>query len=419
MLKTFNRRKNFLFCMPAHKGKADKFDITELKGTDNLHDPDFSIKKSQEIAAKIFEAKKCFYVTTGSTTSIFIMLNAVKAFGKKIIIFKNSHKSVYNALKVFNIEPVIIERAEDIDKIDVNKTLGALITYPNYYGNCIDIEKFAKKLKEHNKLLLSDSSHGGHFNENLQLINPNKYCDLCCFSGFKTLNGLTQGSYLLLNNLSLENNVRESFNLIHTTSPSYVILESLESAVLFLEEQKDNTQLINNINKLKNIDGLNFEKNDDIFKIVLNIENLGISGYTAEKFLNSLRVYPEFADFNKVVFIASYYDTAKDFKKLEYSLNMLKSGIFPKEVIIKPEFYFERKLDYLKAVNANFKLTDIKECEGKIAALNLGLYPPAVPIITAGEIITKEFCQYLHATKERFFNILDGKIKTVDTEEKL
>lgn len=413
MLKKFKRKRKYLFCMPAHKGTENRKDITELSFSDNLHNPTGVIKKSQDLTAKVFGAKKCFYVTAGSTASVFIMLLAVKNFGSKIIINRCSHKSVYNALAVFNVEPVIVDDFDNIEKLLTNDVIGALITYPDYFGNCVDIKKISDVLKSHNKLLLSDSSHGGHFNEKFGLINPNLYCDICCISSFKTLSGLTQGSFLLLNNLSLENNIKNSFNLIHTTSPSYLILESLESAALDLKRQTNLDRIKKHINYLKEKTGLNFEDNTDPLKLIINVENLKISGHTLEKFLNGLNVYPEFSTFTKVVFIISYWEKRKNFKKLSDALIKLKTQKFPTEEIIKIDFKFEKRLSYIEAVNGSSGFIDAKNSAGKISAGNLGIYPPAVPLITAGEVITKEFADFMLQNIDRFFGVISGKIKVV------
>lgn len=414
MLKAFSRKKKYLFCMPAHKGKEGENDITELGFSDNLHSPAGVIKESQNIAAKIFGAKKCFYITTGSTTSIFIMLCAAKKFGSKIIIAKSSHKSVYNALGIFNIEPVIVDDFNNIENFLANGVIGALITYPDYFGRCIDIKKVYQTLKKHNKLLLSDSSHGGHFNENINLINPNKYSDICCFSAFKTLSGLTQGSYLLLNNLELEDEIKNAFNAIHTTSPSYIILESLERATLDLEKNKTKLKSIQEINRIKSMDGLVFEKNDDILKLILNVENLNITGFLAEKFLNNINIYPEFSTFTQVVFIFSYCEKIKNLKKLTAGLNKLKQHNFNKEQFLyKPDFNFIDGLSYLKAINSQTEFVDIENCAKRISACNLGMYPPAVPVLIAGQIITQEFADYMLRNIDKFFNVSNGKVKVV------
>ena len=413
MLKAFKRKRKYLFCMPAHKGQNSK-DITELDFSDNLHNPRGVIKESQDIAAKIFGAKKCFYVTSGSTASVFIMLSAVKSFGSKIIITRNSHKSVYNALTVFNIEPVIADDLNNIEKLLTKEVIGALITYPDYSGNCIDIKRIYDVLKKRNKLLLSDSSHGGHFSEKFGLPNPNLYCDALCFSAFKTLNGLTQGSYLLLNNLELENNIKTSFNLLHTTSPSYLILESLESAALDLEKQKNLLKIQKHINLLKYKSDLIFENNNDILKLILNVRSLNITGFTAEKFLNGLNIYPEFSLAEQVVFIISYCEKRKNLRALLKALIKLKCQDFKPEPILKvPDFKFEKKLSFLEAINKENELVDVKDAIGKISACNLGLYPPAVPILIAGEVIEEEFADFMRQNINRFFNAYDNKVKVV------
>jgi len=412
MLVKFAKQKKSLFCVPAHKGSLNNFDITELSFSDNLLNAEDVIKKSQNLAAKIFGAKECFYCTTGTTTSIFIMLNAVKNFGKKIIISKNSHKSVYNALELLNIEPVILDDFKNIESCLKDGILGVFITYPDYFGNCADIKKISETLKKHNKLLLSDSAHGGHFCKEFNLINSSGYCDIVCFSGFKTLNGLTQGSYILLNDLSLNQNIIDGFNIFHTTSPSYVIMESLESAALNFQKNKNNLKVYNYIDKVLKTGGLNFDKPNDKFRIVLDVSNLNISGFSAEKFLNGLNIYPEFSTLNKVVFIVSYNQKVEDIDKLIQALEKLKNQKFDDKINI-PNFEFETKLDYLTAVKSKSEFIKIPDAVNRTAAQNLGFYPPAVPVILAGQVLTKSFVEFLEKYKEHFYNVHNGLIKVM------
>ena len=412
MLKKFAKQKKSLFCVPSHKGKLNNFDITELSFSDNLLNAKSVIKESQDLTAKIFEAKECFYSTCGTTASIFIMLHAVKNFGKKIIISKNSHKSVYNAIELFNIEPVILEDLENIESFLDADVLGALITYPDYFGKSANIIKISKTIKKHNKLFLADSAHGGHFCREFNLINPNNYCDIVCISGFKTLNGLTQGSYVLLNNLSLKKNILDGFNMFHTTSPSYVILESLEKAAVNFQKNKNNLKVFNYIDKILSIGGLSFEKTDDKFRVILSVSNLNATGFTAEKFLNSFNIYPEFSTLDKVVFIISYNQKVKDIEKLIKALKKLKTQEFDDKISFQ-NFIFETKLNYQKAVKSEFKFVRIEDAEGGIAAQNLGFYPPATPIILAGQVLTLEFCEFLKTHQKNFYNVQNGSIKIV------
>ena len=246
-LKRFSKFKQITFSMPGHKRdkrfspifKTRQFDVTELTALE--------IEKACAMAeadvSAIYGARLTRFLSGGSTLGVLSMLNSVRHLGNKIIINRSAHKSVYNACKILNIEPITISGVvrsgvlyaptfSAVQKaIDENENvIGVLLTYPDYYGKTFDLKKISAFLKEKDKKFLIDGAHGAHL-KFFGGVNPLDYADLCVFGAHKTLPTLTGGAFVLAKGVDLAEKLNESVNLFASTSPSYPILSSIEYGV--------------------------------------------------------------------------------------------------------------------------------------------------------------------------------------------
>lgn len=434
MLKIFSAIKKYVsarpirFHMPGHKGGKfikvqPKYDVTELSTIDNGE-----VVKSAEIdVAKILGAKWCKFLTDGASSGIFALLYAVKDLGKKILISRWSHKSVYNALKLFNIEPIILGGL-DKDGLPVHITpkdvelnlsedvIGAFITYPDYYGRTCDIKGITKVLKDNHKLLLVDNAHGNHYNFS-DLTYVGEYADAWVDGVHKTNYTFNQGAVVCVNNSSLIDLVFDGTDVFSTTSPSYIILSSIEYGIKY-SEVKGRKKFLALNDRVKNIKakitnlGLKVVESDDFIKLTVDFGGVGYDVKEAEKILEQNKIYAELIDERRVLFMFSANTKNRELTKLVRTIKKITNTLNKGQTVVGKSIGGGiKKVDYLYAISAKWQLVDLNDAVGKISAQNFGIFPPCFPIVVAGEEITKECVEFLK--DKELFGLTQGKVKVL------
>lgn len=438
------------FHTPGHKGKNTLIewaklvpfgDTTELPGLDNLHAPEGIIKESQELAAETFGAKKTIYSVGGTTTGIYIALATLTQPGDKILIQREAHKSVYNGAILNKLRTEYIYTNYNrkyhlytgVDPAEIDKKLKeepdikvVVITYPNYYGICSDIEKIAAIVHKHDKLLLVDEAHGSHFvfSDKLPISSLKAGADLVVQSTHKTLPSFTQTSMLHVGSDRVDiEKLEEMSSLYQTTSPSYLFMASLELARAYMEK-KGKEKLNRNIDyiyklteALKAIDKVivfTGDKEDrtiyhkDITKVLLGIE--GVTGTQLSQILmEHFGIYMEMADFNYALALTSVMNEAEDFERLLRAVKEIASQVSTKgkekqeaPYIPKPKI----KLPIYEAYYSPKEIIYLKDSIGRIAATFITPYPPGVPLICPGELITEELVAYIQTALDKSIEIV-------------
>lgn len=416
------------FHMPGHKaGKlaerffknAARLDITELSFSDNLLNPKAVILQAEELCAKLYGARRVKYGTCGSTVNILSLINSLRHRGNKLIIQKNSHSSVYSALILSGIEPVILDGPQNEDGLpkfppieDFEQTLsqnpdciGALVTSPDYLGFLADLKEIKAVLKD--KLLLVDAAHGGH----LPFLNKNAYAsaDAYVVSPHKTLLGLTPASFAAFNDDSLFEPFLESFRMFHSSSPSYPILSSLELSREVMEKNGERLMdelfaIIAGLKRRLDEIGYSCIENDDFSKLLIKPPKG--SGYSLYKKLEGKGVFLELADPNYALALFSLADGKRQadslYKALKEVLPLLEDGIEESSI---PHLKTQRAMSYLEAENSEKERVPLDKAAGRVSAANAGLYPPACPLVTCGEVLTTEICGALSRNRERAFGV--------------
>jgi lysine decarboxylase len=264
-IKQYRSEVDTNFHMPGHKGKAEIlgeleknlnfFDITETLGTDNLHYPTGFLKDAMNYISKVYGSKKSYMVVNGTSCGIISAIMACTNPGDKILVQRDCHKSVYNAcilgdLKLFYLYPDFNKKyglnfSISLDKLDQMLTDNpdikmVVLTYPTFYGICFDVKKAADIVHKHCKILLIDEAHGSHLQFCKELLPPpaeNSGADIVTQSTHKTLPCLTQGSLLHICSDRVNiNNLETMLRMLQTTSPSYILMASIENAVHWMEE---------------------------------------------------------------------------------------------------------------------------------------------------------------------------------------
>ena len=440
--KYFN--ENYLpMHMPGHKRNIKllgeklpyKIDITEIDGFDDLHHPEGIIKEIEEKAKKIYKSKKSFILVNGSTCGILAGIRSVVNYGDKVLVARNSHKSVYNAIELNCLNPIYVlpkidkyginenVEANDIEKIlEKNKDIKlVIITSPTYEGVLSDIKAIVNIAHKYKVPVLVDEAHGAHlkFMENSNFEALNCGADIVIQSLHKTLPALTGTAILhIKGDLVKEEDVRRELSIFETSSPSYILISSIDECLdlierngkkLFLDYQENlkyfyneakalkklkvlGNELLNNNNK-KNIEEI--EKSlYDFGKIVVITKNTNITGKELSDILRKdYKIEVEMASTYYIIAMTSICDNKESFERL---LNALKEiDLKLKKVVednsVSYEIQFPKKeMTINEALNSKkFMLENYKNLEGKISKEYIFAYPPGIPIITPGEVFDK------------------------------
>lgn len=423
-----------LFHMPGHKACGDfksKFkdaslDVTELSYTDNLLSPAGVIAKAQKDIAKIAGAVKSYITTDGSSSGVYSLVYSASKRGNKLIVFRNSHQSVWNACKLFGIEPLIVQGAEregvlqppdseTIERLVSNdpNIAGVLATSPDYYGNIAPLSVYREVLKKYNRLLLVDEAHGAH------LMFGDKgyaglYADMWVDGAHKTLSTLTQGAVVSLNNEDLIPVAEEALSLFRTTSPSFPIMASVEYGIKSIANK---ISILNEaksaVAEFKKQSSLSFYQSGDWTKLLVDFKPLGISPDLALARLEKRGIYAEFSDGRYILFYLSAAVGLKDLTNLEKQINSVISnkklqGTFKDKPVI-PES--ERSYSFQYALKRQCEWIDLDKAVGRMCAKNAGLAPPCIPVVVTGEMITNATVAAL--SHKSTFGLQNGKICVV------
>ncbi len=412
-VKKYKKSRFSRFHMPGHKGKkilgAEPNDITEIFGADVLYSPDGIIAQSEDNATKIFGTGHTYYSTEGATLGIKAMLVLAKLKGgsNKILAGRNAHKSFMHACALLDLDPIWLYPQTDSHFISCvitpetllkalsdlqEKPIAVYITSPDYLGNIADIKGLAKICNNERIPLLVDNAHGSYSAFTTPCFHPIKLgASMCVDSAHKTLPVLTGGAYLHISKEHTEFcvNARNYLSLFASTSPSYLILESLDMANKYLSNHLlkfDKT--VNKVNKLKLEllqNGISVRSGEPL-KLVINAKVLGYNGLELADYLRKNKIEVEMAESNYLVFMFSPNNTNKDFKRLKKALlNIEKKPSLPTENLkITPP---ERVLSIRQALLGKRQTVSVENCLGKVVAQTCVSCPPAVPIIISGEKI--------------------------------
>lgn len=435
-------KKPLAFHMPGHKGGQKvpkkilenllKYDLTEIEGFDNLHFPKEVIKKAQDMMAMAVSSKKSFFLVNGSTGGILASIYSVIRENDKIIVARDCHRSVINALalcggiaifvKTSKIEGFGINTGvdiEDLEKcVDENKDAKAIfVTSPTFYGVCSNIDRISEISKKNNMILIVDEAHGAHFpfSNKLPKSAVEVGADMVVQSAHKTLICPNQAAYLNINGHNVdEKRLVQALSMFQTTSPSYVLLlfldyaraflqaegrEYLENAIKYCDEFRDS---FNGYDRFKVLSKDNLHKQTlDPTRIVLNTFKANITGYDMDKFLRKdYNIYAEMSDLQNVVFIVSLVDDKENLNILERAIKAIcvsdKKPFDCLEFDTRiPDFGIKIK----DALNADDEYVFLTQSVGRICKYILTPYPPGIASICPGEIIDAKAVDFLKQVK--------------------
>mgnify|MGYP001902803488 FL=1 len=415
-LKSYQEKSPVRMHMPGHKGAGilgfEGMDLTEIHGADELFAAEGIIKESEQNASSLFGCPT-YYSTQGSTlciqTMCTILCQDAKSKGKKpkILAGRNAHRSFIHvaALLDFDIEWLYGNSdylsckvsAKDLEKeIIENHPTAVYLTNPDYLGNLLDIKSLASVCKKHNVLLAIDNAHGAYLRFLESSLHPiDLGADLCCDSAHKTLPVLTGGAYLHLSdslNKEWKSQVKHFMEYFSSTSPSYLIMASLDAANEVLDDtfRKSLFECIRYVDSLKNTlvqHGYTILSGEPM-KITISTKDYGYTGNEIADLLMDCDIYPEFYDSDYIVLMPSPYNTKEDFIRLEICLCEIERK---KAILISfPKLECAQKvMNVRQALFAPSMKVDISKSLGQICSSVIVSCPPAILPVIPGEIISE------------------------------
>lgn len=451
-LQEYKKSRIVSFDVPGHKqGKGHKalvdyfgeacvsIDCNSMKALDNLMHPVSVIKEAEELAAQAFSAAHAFFMVGGTSSAVQAMVMSCCNEGDKIIMPRNVHRSAINALILCGAVPVYVDpdtnadlgiplamKPEDVERaIAENPDAKAvLVNNPTYYGICTDLKKIAAVAHAHGLLVLADEAHGTHFyfGENLPLPAMVAGADMAAVSVHKTGGSLTQSSLLLLGENIDHNKVRAVINLTQTTSASYLLMSSLDIARhnLALHGADIFKKVVNLANyarrEINSLGGYYAFSEEicngtscfafDTTKLSIHTRKIGLAGIEVYDLLrDEYDIQTEFGDIANMLAILSVGDRAMEIERLIAALAEIKRR-FSREAVgmlsneyIKPQLCMSpRQAFYSDKPKLSRPLA---ECENYICAESVMCYPPGIPILAPGELISKEALEYISYAKDR------------------
>lgn len=404
--------------MPGHKGvgNIEKFDITEIKGADYLHASSGIIKESEDNAARLFGSEITLYSTEGSSTVIKAMcyLSILITGKKRILAMRNAHKSFLDASALLDFDVDWIANksfdnlcSSDIDYSDLEEKLKnndyacIYITSPDYLGNMLDLNKIAQIAKKYNIITIADNAHGAYLRFLNSKLHPLECgISMCADSAHKTLPCFTGGAYLHLNKNLDENiydNAKKAISIFSSTSPSYLILESLDLCNRFLENVEEKLKTtVNKVEILKiKLKKLNYTVVlSDPLKLTIKASDYGYTGFEMADILRKNRIEVEYSDPDYIVLMITEYNGERIFDVLENEFSRIKK----KEALIGPTFNYtfpNRAMSIREACMHLSKEIFVDDANGKVMGYGNIICPPAISIVTPGEVIDENTIQIL------------------------
>lgn len=427
--------------MPGHKRNAEdivlkdisKIDITEIDDFDNLHDANGIIATAQERANKLYGADETFFLVNGSTSGVLSAISAVAGENDTILVGRNCHKSLYHAayLRKLNLKYIYPEYLREYDlygKIDpdtlenmLNPSIKAVfITSPTYDGISSDIAKIADIAHKNGIPLIVDAAHGAHFGFSKELPENaiKQGADLVIHSVHKTLPSMTQTALLHVQGKLIDRDrLRRFLRIYQTSSPSYVFMASIDSCMDYLDGT--NKGFFDNLIKFKeeiiqataNTRHIKVFGNDiinDAAKVVISVKNTTMTGQQLYDILREdYDLQLEMAGASYGLAIISGLDTQEGIRRLIRAIIEIDEQLSEKTDSSYDEMLYRNEviMPIYKAWDSDYDILRLDQATGACSADFINLYPPGIPLVVPGEIITQKLIDDLKRFIKQGMNV--------------
>ena len=440
-VRRYAQRNPARFHTPGHKGSAASplaglmggalaFDVTELPQTDSLYEADGPIREAEKLAAQYAGAGATLMSASGATLCIQGMLAVAAASGRRrVILARNSHRSAINAAALLGLDPVWVWPrgfegsglpgcicAEDVAAAlrQTPDAAAVFVTSPDYYGVMSDIAAIARECRAYGVMLLVDNAHGTH----LQCLDGGVYhplrlgADMTCDSAHKTLPVLTGGAWLQLADGRRAEAARAAMALFGSTSPSYLILLSLDIARAWMEREGAAAfgALRERVAAVREwCASLGFFSPAgavfDPVRLTLDTASVGRTGSQAAEMMRRAGVEPEWSDGAHVVLLPAPFQPPEDWDRLEAVLSRIPAGA-PLPIQGCPAGRPERILSPREALSAPGETVEAARAAGRTAAQSCCPCPPGVPVVMPGERITGNLAKVLKSSGIRYIKVV-------------
>ena len=449
-LERFRKQRVVPFDVPGHKRgrgnpelvellgeKCVGMDVNSMKPLDNLCHPVSVILEAEALAAEAFGAENAFFMVGGTTSSVQSMvLSACKA-GDKIILPRNVHRSVINALVLCGAEPVYANPKVDnrlgislgMELCDVERAIlenptavAVLVNNPTYYGICSNIREIVRLAHEHGMLALADEAHGTHFyfGKNLPVSAIAAGADMSAVSMHKSGGSLTQSSLLLLGKNVSAGYVSQIINLTQTTSASYLLMSSLDISRRNLALRGESSfekvtamaeyarSEINGIGGYyaygRELVNGNSIYDYDVTKLSVYTRDIGLAGIEVYDLLrDEYDIQIEFGDIGNILAYISIGDRIQDIERFVGALSDIKR-LYAKDTkgMLSNEYIAPRVVTTpQKAFYAKKESLPLRQTRGRVCSEFVMCYPPGIPILAPGEVVTEDIIDYIEYAKEK------------------
>ena len=449
-LERFRKQRVVPFDVPGHKRgrgnpelvellgeKCVGMDVNSMKPLDNLCHPVSVILEAEALAAEAFGAENAFFMVGGTTSSVQSMvLSACKA-GDKIILPRNVHRSVINALVLCGAEPVYVNPKVDnhlgislgMELCDVERAIlenptavAVLVNNPTYYGICSNIREIVRLAHEHGMLALADEAHGTHFyfGKNLPVSAIAAGADMSAVSMHKSGGSLTQSSLLLLGKNVSAGYVSQIINLTQTTSASYLLMSSLDISRRNLALRGESSfekvtamaeyarSEINGIGGYyaygRELVNGNSIYDYDVTKLSVYTRDIGLAGIEVYDLLrDEYDIQIEFGDIGNILAYISIGDRIQDIERFVGALSDIKR-LYAKDTkgMLSNEYIAPRVVTTpQKAFYAKKESLPLRQTRGRVCSEFVMCYPPGIPILAPGEVVTEDIIDYIEYAKEK------------------
>lgn len=433
----YSKTNYYPFHMPGHKRMfSDPYciDITEIEGFDNLHHPEGVLKESMEWAASVYGADKTYYLVNGSTGGILSAISGAVPYGGTVLMGRNCHKAAYhgvilNHLKTMYIYPQYMEEygvqcglsPKKIEKLlKTNREIKAVfVVSPTYDGIVSDIRTISTVCHSHGIPLIVDEAHGAHFRygDIFPVSALESGADVVIQSVHKTLPCFTQSALLhIKGSYADREKIEQYLQIYQSSSPSYILMAGIEQGIWWMEQEEGrkkmedfSVHLINLRQELRNMKNLRLLGQDavgikDIYdidssKIIISVKNTGIDGIElSNRLRNEYHLEMEMCTKDYVTAITTVMDTEDGLKRLKEALLSIDESLATTdrdkgydEVCYDDDKQWEAQpvITMHKAWNGGQEQILLKDSTGRIASEFVYLYPPGIPIIVPGELITE------------------------------
>jgi arginine decarboxylase len=436
------------------------WDLPELPGLDNLHAPSGVIQQAQILAAEVFGAQQTWFLVNGSTAGVIAAILATCSEGDKIILPRNIHSSAIAGIIHAGAVPIFIDPAYD-RSLDIAHSItpesvkfaleqhpdakAVMLVYPTYYGACGDLAAIGEIVHSYNIPLLVDEAHGAHlsFHQDLPPAALSAGADLTVQSTHKLLGSLTQSAMLHVNSSRIDRDrLTRSLRSIQTTSPSYLLLAALDAArqqmALQGEALMSETIELSRIARarISQIDRLSVFELDtptpgcqylDPTRLTVNVTGLNLTGFAVDEILSEhLGVVAELPSMRYLTFIISLGNTQTDIDRLVWAFTELATKYAEDKYLELPsielpnQILTEMAITPRQANRSRHISVKVERSVGKISAESICPYPPGIPVLIPGEVITIEALDYLRQVLDLGGEIVgcsDPDLETIDIVE--